>query len=566
MMKKSNLTNGKINILAVVYLVLLCAILLYMAFNTDLSKKVYADKVINLSKEWSLIDNGEASHVEVDKLDASEYDGEALLTAVLPADPDLISDKDLCFWSDNAKFKVSIDKTQVYSFDYGENLTGRGYGRTYHVVKLSPNDAGKSIEITLDTVFEDRSGGRVGGFCLSNGMNYIRQVSSSLFPACFLSVLVIFFGLLMLAVYIWIPDKSALPYDIAMLGVTTLLGGLWCLSQSGMMQLMTGKSVVFRMIEYFFMVFVMYPLTCFVNSVTILKRKIYPKIAMGVMIFIITFQLLMRYVFDTDMHRLLIYTYITYIIIFVLIIIMLIDNELYCKKNEISVNLKYFYTGGMLFIIGSVIDIFVYYMDNPITQNGTFMRVGLCTWVIAMLLQFLIWWAGEHVTIEKERAMQKKLFGYSFRDSLTGIGNRRAMEDFEKTKLDRTKPFGFIMCDINGLKHTNDTKGHDVGDKLIIDVAECLKEAFGSESVFRFGGDEFMVYLSDTNEQEIDQKTKYFNELIDMKGHSASLGSVYCDDRSMSLGDIKKKADALMYEAKKNYYQGREDRRERKNG
>jgi len=556
----------KINILTIIYGVILCAIILYMLFCTDMLKKVYSDDVIKLSKEWALIDNGETAHVDVDKLDASEYDGEALLRAVLPTDPDLISDKDLCFWSDNAKFKVCIDGTLVYSFDYGENLTGKGYGRTYHVVKLSSLDAGKSIDITLDTVFEDRSGGRVGGFCLANGMNYTREVSSRLFPACFLSVIVIFFGLMMLAVYIWIPDKRALPYDIAMLGITTLLGGLWCLSQSGMMQLITGKSIGFRMIEYFFMELVIYPLTCFVNSVTILKRKIYPKIATYVMVFIISFQLLMRYVFDTDMHRVLIYTYITYIIIFVLIVVMLIDNEIYCRKNEISVNLKYFYSGGVLFIVGSIIDIFIYYMDNPITQNGTFMRVGLCTWVIAMLLQFLIWWAGEHVIIEKERAMQKKLFGYSFKDSLTGIGNRRALDDFEKTKLDRTKPFGYIMCDINSLKHTNDTKGHEEGDHLITDVVTCLKDVFGPENVFRIGGDEFVAYVLDTSREEIKRQVEYANELIEQKGHSASIGSVYCDDRSMSLGDIKKQADALMYAAKKNYYQGREDRRDRKNG
>jgi diguanylate cyclase (GGDEF)-like protein len=551
----------KLNILTIIYIIVLGAILFYMAFWTDMFKKVYADKVINLSKEWTLIDNGETRHVEVDKLNASEYDGEALLTAVLPANSDLISDKDLCFWSDNAKFKVCIDKKEVYSFDCEENLTGHGYGRKYHVINLSPNDASKSIEITLDTVFEDRSGGRLGGFCLANGMNYLRQISARLFPACFLSVLVIFFGLLMLAVYIWIPDKSALPYDIAMLGVTTLLGGLWCLSQSGMMQLMTGRSIGFRMIEYFFMELVIYPLTCFVSSVTILRRKIYPKIALGVMVFIISFQLLMRYVFETDMHRVLMYSYVSYIIIFVLIVTMLIDNEIYCKKNEISVNLKYFYTGGLMFIIGSVIDIFIYYMDNPITQNGTFMRVGLCTWVIAMLLQFLVWWAGEHVTIEKERAMQKKLFGYSFRDSLTGIGNRRALDDFEKNKLNRTKPFGYIMCDINGLKHINDTKGHDEGDVLITDVSESLKEVFGNENVFRIGGDEFVAYVPDTSKEDIKRQVDYANELIEQKGHSASIGSVYCDDRSMSLGDIKKKADNLMYEAKKNYYQGREDRR-----
>ena len=107
----------------------------------------------------------------------------------------------------------------------------------------------------------------------------------------------------------------------------------------------------------------------------------------------------------------------------------------------------------------------------------------------------------------------------------------------------------------------NDTKGHDEGDVLITDVSESLKEVFGNENVFRIGGDEFVAYVPDTSKEDIKRQVDYANELIEQKGHSASIGSVYCDDRSMSLGDIKKKADTLMYEAKKNYYQGREDRR-----
>ena len=565
-MERKTMKERKLNIQIIVYALVLAAAVIYMLFNTDIFKREYDKEVIRLSGGWNMVDEKTSAHVDIDELDASEYNGEALLTSLIPDDPDAVADKDLCFWSDNARFSVSIDKKEVYSFDREENLTGHGYGRTYHVVKLTRDDAGKSINIRLNTVFDDRSGGRIGGFCLANGMNYVRSVSSRLFPAYVLSVIILFFGLLMVATYIWIPDKTALPYDIAMLGISTLLGGLWCLSQSGMMQLLTGRTVGYRLIEYFAMVLVEYPLTCFVNSFTVLKRKIYPQIAMVIMISIISFQMIMRFVFGRDMHGLLIFTYISYILVLGMIVFMLIDNERHCRRHGISVNLRYFYTGGTLFIAGSILDIFIYYMDNPITQNGTFMRVGLCAWVVAMLLQFLIWWAGEHVIIEKERAMQKKLFGYSFNDSLTGVGNRRAMEDFEKNRLDRTKPLGFIMCDINGLKKVNDTKGHEAGDTMITEISKALVETFGADRVFRFGGDEFMVYMLDTCEKEMDYKIERFNLLTSEKGYSASIGSVYCDDRSMSLGDIKKKADALMYSAKKNYYKGQEDRREKRNG
>ena len=557
----NNLKPKKINFSLLIYICLLVSALIYMIFFTDIARHDYSDEVISLSKGWVLVSNGERMHFDVDKLSASQYGDSASLNALLPLDESLYYDKDLCFWSDNARFHVFIDGKEVYSYEPVANITGNGYGRAYHTVQLTKEDAGKSIDIELKTVFDDHTGGKIGGFSLANGINYTRYVAERLFPACCLSVLIIFFGLLMVAIFLWIPDKSALPYDVGKLGISALLGGVWSLSQSGIMQLLTGRPVGYRIIEYFALVLLAYPLSCFVNSVTRLKRKIYPRIALAATILMLSFQLFMRLVNGTDMHRLLPFNSAMYVAIFVMEAYMLFDNERYCRRNGIPVNLRYFYTGGMAFVIGSIIDIAIYFNDNPITQNGTFMRVGLCAWVIAMLLQFLIWWAGEHVIIERERALQKKLFGYSYKDALTGIGNRRAMEDFEKNSLDVTKPFGFVMCDINGLKHVNDTKGHDAGDVMITDVADSLKSVFGVEHVFRYGGDEFMVYALETDEESVRADIEKASAIIESKGHSASFGSIYCTDPLMSLRDIKKKADSLMYDAKRKYYQGREDRR-----
>ena len=208
-MERKTMKERKLNIQIIVYALVLAAAVIYMLFNTDILKREYDKEVIRLSGEWNMVDEKTSAHVDIDELDASEYNGEALLTSLIPDDPDAVADKDLCFWSDNARFSVSIDKKEVYSFDREENLTGHGYGRTYHVVKLTRDDAGKSINIRLNTVFDDRSGGRIGGFCLANGMNYVRSVSSRLFPAYVLSVIILFFGLLMVATYIWIPDKTA---------------------------------------------------------------------------------------------------------------------------------------------------------------------------------------------------------------------------------------------------------------------------------------------------------------------------------------------------------------------
>lgn len=94
------------------------------------------------------------------------------------------------------------------------------------------------------------------------------------------------------------------------------------------------------------------------------------------------------------------------------------------------------------------------------------------------------------------------------RDSLTKLFTRN---EGIKTinNLDTKKPVTFGFVDINGLKETNDIFGHKKGDLLIAKVAVLLKNVFGRECVFRWGGDEFLIVIPDKEGQDfIDQITE----------------------------------------------------------
>ena len=65
------------------------------------------------------------------------------------------------------------------------------------------------------------------------------------------------------------------------------------------------------------------------------------------------------------------------------------------------------------------------------------------------------------------------------------------------------------MADANGLKLVNDTLGHSEGDKLLINIAQILKEACTSEDyVFRIGGDEFIILTPNSNEKKCEKLMK----------------------------------------------------------
>ena len=173
----------------------------------------------------------------------------------------------------------------------------------------------------------------------------------------------------------------------------------------------------------------------------------------------------------------------------------------------------------------------------------------------------LIWLISYFVTqLLAQRNEKRNLMRYSYFDSLTGTLNRHGLEDFEKT-CSRVYPYGFLMCDINGLKNENDSHGHEAGDRLIIDVATCLSDVFGDSCVFRIGGDEFVAYSFDATEQEFEDKVMRVRELFNEKKRSASIGYVFAKDSSVSREEVKEEADSLMYMEKEKYYSGRRDRR-----
>ena len=148
-------------------------------------------------------------------------------------------------------------------------------------------------------------------------------------------------------------------------------------------------------------------------------------------------------------------------------------------------------------------------------------------------------------------------------DPLTGLGNRRALDQYIADISNTTAPFfriGCIVCDLNDLKITNDLHGHAVGDQLIKDFAKCLEICFENRGVpFRTGGDEFYILFSDV---EVDMSAMMRRLTIGIEGSNTSTdyklscsSGCYADyvpsHNEAAVWDIIKFADAEMYKQKK---------------
>lgn len=162
--------------------------------------------------------------------------------------------------------------------------------------------------------------------------------------------------------------------------------------------------------------------------------------------------------------------------------------------------------------------------------------------------------------ITETKKYQEQVEFLSYYDHLTGLYNRRYLENLiPETDTKENLPLAVMVIDINGLKLTNDSFGHDMGDALIKTVAEILKKCCGKKDIIaRTGGDEFMILLPRTGPQKAQELKKTIidiaeNTRIESIIISLAIGSDVKTEMSQRLWDVMKKADNRMYENKLKY-------------
>ena len=153
--------------------------------------------------------------------------------------------------------------------------------------------------------------------------------------------------------------------------------------------------------------------------------------------------------------------------------------------------------------------------------------------------------------------MIDRLHVLSSRDMLTGVMNRNEMNNYvdELVSGAYKKPVGVLFADLNGLKTVNDTGGHTAGDVLLKDAAAALKDVFHVHQIFRAGGDEFVVILTNVTEDDLIYKTKQLRQAAEhYESLSFAIGTAY----EPSAANVRKalhNADERMYADKKRFYE-----------
>ena len=159
--------------------------------------------------------------------------------------------------------------------------------------------------------------------------------------------------------------------------------------------------------------------------------------------------------------------------------------------------------------------------------------------------------------------LRRRLRLVATRDPLTGLANRREIEEMlarEKFRVDRSGPvFCVAVIDIDQFMQVKDTHGHSIGDRALREFGDLTQHLLRkSDYVGRFGGDEFLVIMTQTNlraanhalERLVRQvREHHWGRIVEGLGITISVGVAECNP-SRSIDDVLKRVEDALYVAK----------------
>jgi diguanylate cyclase (GGDEF)-like protein/PAS domain S-box-containing protein len=185
-------------------------------------------------------------------------------------------------------------------------------------------------------------------------------------------------------------------------------------------------------------------------------------------------------------------------------------------------------------------------------------------------IQFGRFFANLTALVLNNAQLRETLHEQSIRDPLTGLFNRRYMEESLKREVSRVtrqlQPMGIVMIDIDRFKRFNDTHGHAAGDALLQNISQFLQSHIRGEDIAcRYGGEEFILIMPNASLDTAQQRAEHLRRAVrQLKVEDAgpahdeitlSLGVAIYPEHGRTMDTVLRAADAALYRAKQ---QGRD--------
>ena len=450
-------------------------------------------------------------------------------------------DTSLMFYVGHSYVDVKLDDSLLYSTSAGKNnRIGSTPSSYWVVIPVSQLDKDKTVTITVTPVFKSVENRKISFMLGSSYALFMKQLKADL-PQLVLSALCMVMGVLLIVVQLYlIFKKRTAAWNIFFLGNFSMLLGIWRITDTRFSSVMfKSHTMPIGYITLAALFILAVPILMYIDKQYKNKGYIVLDIAALITCAVALAALFCQVFSIAELRQILIVCHIMLIVDILVIISSAVFNNTGGKRDTESV----IFTA--LLVSGGVLDIIIFYIK------------GSSSGMIITMVAFLIYTVYEFVVSLLNTNKKASI------DSKTKLLNKAYWEDLVKEVFSADEQTAMIMFDLNSLKHTNDTLGHNTGDKMISEFSSILKNEIGSKELLcRWGGDEFTVFVRNADREKTEEYISAVNNAVAAYNRSGKTPEIYfacgyalsCDFPGISWPELLAKADEYMYENKKRWY------------
>lgn len=447
----------------------------------------------------------------------------------------------LIFYIVHSYAEVRFDDELIYSITASENTrTGNSPSSNWVVVPLYPSDVGRKVTVTVTPVYKGVKNREIVFQIGSRYAVFMHRLKADL-PQIILSALCIVMGVLLVIVQMcFVANKRTSSYDMLYLGVFSLTMGIWRITDTRFSSIMFENHAAALGYITLLALFVMaVPLLLFIDERHTGKFRVLLRSAALVNCAGAMISLVCQAACVVELRQTLPVCHIMLIIdVAALLIVSVFDSVKGVKEKHTLIF-------NILIALGVLSDIIYYY--RKATSSG----------ILFTTIAFLIY----TVYLFAENILD--IINKVYYDVNTKLYNKAHWEEFIKEKIPDSEPIGVMMLDLNRLKYTNDTFGHEMGDKMIVKFSEIMRKTFAScEFLCRWGGDEFVVVVRNANLEKMENYDKAIHAAVENYNKSGAKPEIYfacgyalsTEFSDISRDELLTKADKRMYSDKQQWY------------
>lgn len=455
----------------------------------------------------------------------------------------------LIFVTRHQEVEVYSGNDLIYYLKAHKSVYGTTTGTNYTMVAIPENTT--DVKVRLTNVYAGTKV-RETTFEYGDETDMVKGIVCSSLPSAVLSAFIILVGAGMILLWLVCRRKIAKTQSLLYFGTFAMVIGLWTLNETNLATLFVNDRKIASLAGYILLMMIPVPFVQAEKNFFEIKKSGISNI-MCLIFLVMDIVLLSCHVSGIMelknsvlfIHMMLIMSFF-YFCGVVVRRIMLKGFDRKVKSNIIAV---------IALGVSMVVDLFAYY--RGMQQTDVLGNLGILIFIV------LLGYESISEVFEQIKEGQKAEFyrEMAITDSMTGLYNRAAFEEWEKSTTDY-EGYAIVTFDLNNLKSCNDTIGHAAGDMYIKAAAAIIKDIFGRHGAcYRIGGDEFCTVISQREKKfdigrhikqlrEREKNENNENAISNLEIHIACGYAQYDSSVDRDFEDTRSRADKKMYESK----------------